>query len=98
MKKRSPVEVFFLTLLTLGIFGICWFASTAAEMRSRGADIPHWIWLFLPVLSIIWLVKWSSAVEVVTHGGTSTGTAFVLVFLLGVIGMAVIQSRFNGVA
>jgi hypothetical protein len=96
--NRNPFAVFFLTLITGGIYGIYWYASTAGEMRTRGADIPHWIWLFIPIMNIIWIVKWATGVNHVTHGTTSTGTAFLLVFLLGIIGGAMIQSSFNKVA
>lgn len=98
MNKRSPVAVFFLSLVTCGIYGIVWYVQTKDEMNARGADIPTAWWLIIPILNIIWLVKWAGGVEKVTNRGMSTGVAFLLVFFLGAIGMAIIQSKFNEVA
>ena len=38
MKQRSPVAVFFLPFLTLGIYGLVWYVKTAGEMRWKWCE------------------------------------------------------------
>ncbi len=100
MKRRSPIAVILLTIITLGIYGIVWFVKTKLEMNREGAKIPTAWLIIIPFVSIWWLWKYSEGVEDVSKGETSTGTAFLLLFVLGlfgltIIGMAVIQSQFN---
>ena len=98
MTNRSPASVFFLTLITFGIYGIFWYAGTRGEMVARGADIPG-IWLmFVPVLNLLFVWKWCQGVKRVTNGSTSAVGAFLLILFLSVIGMAIIQGAFNKVA
>lgn len=97
MKKRSPVAVFFLSLLTLGIYSIYWHVVTKGEMNQRGATIPTAWLLIVPIVNIWWLWKYSEGVEKVTNGRMQAVLAFILIFLLGSIGQAIIQNSFNTV-
>ena len=99
MKHRNPAAVLLLPFITLGIYSWYWLVKTKGEMNSRGAQIPTaWIWLIPIVGGIYWLWKYSEGVEVVSGSQTSAGLAFVLLFILGVIGHAIVQSSFNKVA
>jgi hypothetical protein len=40
MKQRNAASVLFLTLFTLGIYGIVWSVKTKNEMNKLGAQIP----------------------------------------------------------
>lgn len=94
-EEKSPAAVFFLTLITCGIYGIFWFAGTKDAMEARGAEIgPVWH-MFIPVLGLLWLWKWCQGVEHVSRGELSGGITFLKVWLLGAIGMAMLQSSFN---
>ena len=95
MKQRSPIAVFFLTLLTFGIYGIVWQVKTKNEMNKLGAEIPTAWLIIVPFVSIYWLWKYSEGVEKVTNGSLSAVLAFVLQFLLGIIGASIIQNDFN---
>jgi hypothetical protein len=95
MKQRSPIAVFFLTLITFGIYGLVWQVKTKNEMNALGADIPTAWLLIIPFVNYYWLWKYSQGVEKVTNGKLSGVLAFVLLFLVGVIGMAIIQNEFN---
>jgi hypothetical protein len=98
MKNRSPIAVFFLPFVTFGIYGLVWQVKTKGEMNRLGAGIPTAWLLIVPLVNIWWLWKYSEGVEKVTNGGMSGVLAFVLLFLLGVVGMAIIQNEFNKVA
>ena len=98
MQQRSPFLVFLLSLITFGIYGIVWYVNTKNEMNARGAQIPTAWLLIIPIVNIYWLWKYSEGVELVTKKDMSTAVAFILLFLLGIIGAAIIQSKFNSIA
>jgi len=98
MKTRSVAAVIILTIVTLGIYAIVWFVKTKNEMNQVGANIPSAWWLIVPIGNIWWQWKYSEGVERVTRGKLGGAVAFLLIFLLGIIGMAIVQSNFNTVA
>lgn len=95
MTKRSVVAVILLNLITCGIYNLYWYVKTKDEMVMQGATIPTGWLLIIPVVNIYWMWKWSEGVEYVTRGKTSAAVSFILMFLLGMIGMAILQSIFN---
>jgi hypothetical protein len=96
MKKRSPVAVFLLGLITIGFYSWYWAVKTKGEMNKLGEKIPTaWIWLIPFVGGVWWYWKYSEGVEHVTHEKPSGVLAFILLFLLGNIGQAIIQDFFN---
>jgi hypothetical protein len=98
MTNRSPIGVFILTLLTGGIYGIFWLYWTKQEMITRGAEIPTMWLIWIPFISIYWLWKWSEGVEKATSTTMSSASAFLLCWLLGGIGYAIVQTKFNELA
>lgn len=98
MKKRSVGGVVVLSIITLGIYAIYWMVATKGEMNSQGANIPTAWLIIVPIANIWWTWKYAEGVERVTSGGLSAGVAFLLLWLLGLIGMAIVQSAFNKVA
>ncbi len=95
MNKRSVVAVILLSCITFGIYCIVWFVKTKGEMVKQGADIPTAWLMIVPIASIWWMWKWSGGVEHVTRGKQSQAIAFILVFVLGLIGMAIVQVALN---
>jgi len=95
MNKRSVVAVILLTCITFGIYSIVWFVKTKGEMVKHGADIPTAWLMIVPIANIYWQWKWAGGVEHFTRGKTQQVIAFILIFLLGIIGMAIIQASFN---
>lgn len=87
--------VVILTLITFGIYGIIWNWQTRNEMVEKGADIMHPILMFIPIVNIVFMWQFCGGVEFVTKGKLSQVVAFLLVFLTGLIGMAIIQDTFN---
>jgi hypothetical protein len=98
MKNRNPLGVIFFSIITFGIYAIVWNVKTKNEMNKQGADIPTAWLLIIPIVNIYWMWKYSKGVEHVTGGKTSGVLAFVLLYLLSVIGMAIIQDIFNGLS
>ena len=95
MKQRSPIAVFLLGLITGGLYSWYWIVKTKGEMNKLGEKIPTaWVWL-IPFVSIWWLWKYSEGVEHVTGEKLSAVLTFVLLFLLGIIGHAIVQDSFN---
>ncbi|MFO8010507.1 MAG: DUF4234 domain-containing protein [Dehalococcoidia bacterium] len=92
------MTVFFLSLITLGIYGLVWYVKTKNEMNTRGAQIPTAWLLIIPVVNWFWAWKFSEGVEVVTSKQMSAVIAFFLLLFLGAIGMAIIQDKFNNVS
>jgi hypothetical protein len=93
MKRRSAAAVFFLPLITLGIYWIVWLAKTRGELKAQGASVPT-TWLYIvPIVSWWWLWKLSAGIAKVTGGGT--GGKFALLLLLGNIGGTFVQAGMN---
>jgi hypothetical protein len=98
VKHRNPIVVILLTFITFGIYALYWQVKTKLEMnRVADAKIPTAWLLIVPLVNIWWLWKYSEGVDKTTGGKVSTILAFVLLFLLGVFGMAIIQFEFNKV-
>ncbi|WP_197277828.1 DUF4234 domain-containing protein [Arthrobacter alpinus] len=95
MKKRSPLAVLLLPLITFGIYQIVWYVKTKNEMNQLGAQIPTAWLVIVPIVNIWWLWENSSGVERVTKNGLSKVSSFLLVLLLGSIGGAIVQNTFN---
>ena len=61
IQERSILMVYFLTFITMGIYGIYWSVSTKEDLNSLGGQIPTaWLLLFPPT-AIYWTYKYSEA-------------------------------------
>lgn len=95
MKNRNPIAVVLLSFVTFGIYAIYWEVKTKGEMNALGADIPTAWLIIVPLVNIWWLWKYSEGVEKVTGGKLSGVLAFILLWVLGPIGGAIVQDSFN---
>lgn len=98
MKHRSPIAVLLLPFITFGIYSIVWEVKTKGELNSQGATIPTAWLLIVPIVNIWWLYKYCEGVDEVTKGKMSAVISFLLLFLLGFIGQAIIQTEYNNLA
>jgi len=98
MQNRNPIVVALLAIVTLGIYAIYWLVKTKGEMVEKGAEIPTAWLLIVPIANIYWLWKYCEGVEKVTNGKLSGVVAFLVFFVLSIIGMAIIQNTFNSVS
>ncbi len=73
--------------------------KTKTEMNSLGEKIPTaWLWLIPYLGYIYWIYLYSKGVNNVTKGKLSTAVSFLLIWLLGFIGFAIVQDAFNSIA
>jgi len=98
MTRRSPISIILLSIVTLGIYYLVWYVSTKNEMNAKGANIPTAWLLIIPIANIFWMWEFSKGVEIVTNKAKGAGSAFALLFFLGSIGGAIVQSNLNKVA
>lgn len=97
MKRRSPILVLVLSIITFGIYALVWYVITKGEMNRRGARIPTALLIIIPLVNIYWMWKFCEGVGHVTKERMSGPVAFLMVFFLSVIGMAIVQSSLNNV-
>lgn len=97
MRNRSVIMVIILSFITFGIYSLYWFVSTKDEMNQLGADIPTGWLIIIPFVNLWWMWKYSEGVEQVSRGKLGGAVTFLLLWLLGVIGMAIVQATFNDV-
>lgn len=95
MKNRNPIAIILLPFITLGIYSIYWLVSTKIEMNKRGAKIPTAWLLIVPMVNLWWMWKYSEGVEYITSNKLSGALSFILLYLLGFIGQAIVQDSFN---
>jgi len=93
--KRSPIAVFFLSIITFGIYSLVWLVKTKDEMNRLGSSIPTAWCLIIPFVNIWWMWQYSAGVEKVTGKALTQVVAFLLAWLLSIIGYAIIQDSFN---
>ena len=58
IKKRNPVWVIILSIITCGIYLIYWFVQTKEEMKSLGANIPSAWLIIVPIGNLYLLYKY----------------------------------------
>jgi len=95
MKRRNPFAVLLFSIITLGIYSIVWLVKTKGEMIRSGAKIPTAWLLIVPFVNIYWLWRYSVGVEMVTRRKTVAPIAFLLLFLLSLIGVMILQFEYN---
>jgi len=98
MEQRDATKIVILGLVTCGIYTLYWFYQTGEEMRARGADIPAWWWMIIPILGFVYIWKWGEGAEKVTGGAVQS----FLPLLLCLFGISfaipfVVQPKFNAV-
>ncbi len=98
LTRRDPIMVLVFSVVTFGIYGIYWMVKTSWELNEAGADIPTAWLILIPFISIWWMWKVSEGIELVTQKEMTAVMAFILLYLLGMIGGAIIQNTLNNFA
>ncbi len=97
MKHRSPAAPLLLPFITFGIYTLVWYVKTKNEMNqvNTGTRIPTAWLIIVPFVNIWWMWRYAVGVKEFTQNRLSDVGAFLLIFLLGMIGDAIVQSKFN---
>jgi pyruvate/2-oxoglutarate dehydrogenase complex dihydrolipoamide acyltransferase (E2) component len=94
-------------LILFAPIGAVFVGAIIAGIASSGASDPEAAtslylgiiyaisFLVIVPVTFYWFLKFSKAVDQYTHGEVNTAVAFLLLYLLRFIGMAVIQDKFN---
>ena len=98
MTKRSPVAVFFLSIISLGIYAMVWYSKTGQELNGKGGRVPPFILNFIPPFNMIWIWEYAKGVESITQGRISAVRALLIQMSLGVMALSIFQSNFNKLA
>ena len=97
MQHRDPIMLILLSIITFGLYSLIWLVTTKNQMNAKGTQIPTAWLLIIPLVNIWWYWKFCEGVEIVTNRGMETTIAFLLIYLLGPIGEAIIQNELNKV-
>ncbi|PID99426.1 hypothetical protein CSA80_01545 [Candidatus Saccharibacteria bacterium] len=92
MQQRSIVKVFLLSVVTLGIYRLYWFAKTRQEMMNVNEDVrvPHIIWLIAPIGMMALIVLLFVAMIVAADEHALSPVIQVLVTMVFFIAMTVL--------
>ena len=95
MTPRNPITALILSLILPGAYVVYWMAVTGNELRTKGADVPPWWYLLIPILGFVHLWRVCKGVEQVT-GSSSAGTLLALMIVVMPVGIFVAQKDLNG--
>ena len=91
--------MFLLTILTLGIYRLYWFAKTREEMMNLRKDlkIPHIVWLVAPILVVVSAIVFFVASGAATHEAgdadlTGTQILSIILFYIGIIAVPLLMA------
>lgn len=98
IKKRDPILVVILSIITLGIYIIYWFVKTKEEINSLGADIPTSWLMIVPVANVYLLYKYCEGFSIYVKKD-NLGPVWLLVSLaIHVLIIPIIQVELNKLA
>ncbi len=98
VKKRSLLGMFFLTILTCGIYFLYWVYKTKHEINDMGGKIPSFIFAILPLVHFFFYYYYArDFVNLIRHDKdpVSVWLYFFLMSFFPVIGMFVVQHEMN---
>jgi len=95
MTPRNPITALLLSVVLPGAYVVYWMAVTGNELRSKGADVPPWWYLLIPILGFVHLWRVCKGIEQVT-GTSSAGSLLALIVFLTPVGIFVAQKNLNG--
>ena len=99
IKQRNIVMVLILFVITLGIYGLYWFYSTANELIQRNKqDENPFIWLIMaliPIVNLFAIWKHAQAVELMTEKKVNGMVLFLLWVVIAPVAIIVTQMELN---
>ncbi len=102
IKQRNIVMILILFVITLGIYGLYWFYSTANELIQRNKqDENPFIWLIMaliPIVNLFAIWKHAQAVELMTEKRVNGMVLFLLWVVIIPVAIIVTQMELNKLA
>lgn len=95
LQHRSLLKVFLLTVITFGIYYIFWFYNTKEEINSLGAEIPSFVWFWIPFVNFYFFYKYSEAFAKFIKKDGNAILYFIILVCLPLIGELYIQDSLN---
>lgn len=93
IKALLPLSILFLIGMGYQLF---WQITTAKVLRAETEErIPPAILLVIPLANYWWIWRYSKAAEAYTKEKVSTILSFVLIAMIGSIGMGILQDIYN---
>jgi hypothetical protein len=94
-EKRDLVSMFFLTIITFGIYKLYWLVKTKEELNKAGADIPTAWLLVIPFANFYFLWRWAEAFAEKVKKDNNSVIYFVILIFLPFISMLILQNYIN---
>ena len=98
IKDRNPILVLILSIITFGIYSLYWFIVTKDEINDLGASIPTAILIIIPIANIYFIYKYAEGFTKYVEKEDSTLLWFLLLWVIGIIGMPLVQIKLNKLA
>lgn len=95
VKHRNIFLVYLLTFITFGLYGLYWYVSTKEEINSFGASIPTAWLIIIPIANIYWIYKYAEGYSNFVKKDNNAILWFLLMFFVGIIIPALVQSELN---
>ena len=98
VRSRNIFLIYFLSIITFGIYGLYWVVSTKKELNSLGASIPTAWLLIIPIANLYWIYKYCEGFAEYAKKDNNTILWFILYLLVSIIMPAIVQSELNKIA
>lgn len=99
IKKRNPLFVIGLSLITVGLYTIYWFYQTRQELNELGSEerspLMHTIGLLVPFVGFYVLWLYSSDVEAVTKKAKDKVILFLAWIVFFPVALYMVQEELN---
>ena len=98
IKRRNPVMVIILGIITSGIYTIYWFVKTKEEIKSLGAEIPTGWLLIIPIANLYFHYKYAEGFSIQVKKDENAIMWFLLLFFVAPVAMILFQVELNKLA
>lgn len=99
VKKRNPIFVIVVSIITLGIYCLYWFYSTRSELNElTGGGTSPLLWtigLFIPIVNIYVLWKYSEDTEIASKKAQNKVVLFLAWLVFFPIAQFLTQEELN---
>ena len=95
VKKRNPVLVVILILITVGLYGIYWIVKTKEEINSVGGEIPTAWLLIFPFANLYFLFRYVEGFSNYVRKDENPILWFVLWMFVPIIPVVLVQMDLN---